>query len=94
MYDRYDENVVMESTTDHNKQAQVYNDPKALKGYTTYQEKNDEWDYVQITPPPKEPVKTQGLVEISSLPKYAQPAFSNTKHLNRIQSKVFDTAFN
>lgn len=32
------------------------------------------------------------LVQISSMPDWAQPAFKGMTHLNRIQSKVYDTA--
>ena len=34
------------------------------------------------------------LREISELPEWAQPAFAGMKSLNRIQSNVYDTAFN
>jgi hypothetical protein len=34
------------------------------------------------------------LVDILSLEKWAQLAFPGTKRLNRIQSRVFDTAYN
>ncbi|KAJ3102694.1 DEIH-box ATPase [Phlyctochytrium bullatum] len=34
------------------------------------------------------------LIDISTLPAWAQPAFKNAKQLNRIQSKVYPIAFN
>lgn len=34
----------------------------------------------------------QTLVSIDQLPKYAQPAFSGFKSLNRIQSRLFHAA--
>lgn len=34
------------------------------------------------------------LRDISELPSWAQPAFEGMKSLNRIQSAVYDTAFN
>ena len=36
---------------------------------------------------------TTGLVAVSSLPKWAQPVFTDSAYLNRIQSKVFPVAF-
>ena len=56
-------------------------------------EENDDWKYVQITPPPKPPLDKADLVEIKKLPKFAQEAFKSTTHLNRIQTAVFPVAF-
>ena len=36
--------------------------------------------------------KGEELVKISDLPEWAQPAFGETKSLNRVQSKVYETA--
>jgi pre-mRNA-splicing helicase BRR2 len=46
-------------------------------------------------PPPKQkpPGPNEKLVDITSLPAWAQPAFKNAKSLNRIQSKVYPVAF-
>ena len=38
--------------------------------------------------------KNERLIEISELPTWAQPAFPKMKSLNRIQSNVYETAFN
>lgn len=45
-------------------------------------------------PPPRAAQTTTSLVPISSLPKWAQPAFKSTKSLNPVQSSVFSSAFN
>ncbi|ODV87149.1 hypothetical protein CANARDRAFT_174242 [[Candida] arabinofermentans NRRL YB-2248] len=54
------------------------------------------WEEIHI-PPPKQPElqEDERLVEISELPEWAQTVFpsSETKTLNRIQSKVYPTAF-
>ena len=47
-------------------------------------EETDEYAMVSITPPPKAEVSQKNLVAISSLPAFAQGAFSTTKHLNKI----------
>lgn len=44
-------------------------------------------------PKPKPMGETEKLRPITSLPNWAQNAFSNAKSLNRIQSKVYPTAF-
>lgn len=41
---------------------------------------------------PKPMAKGEELVNISDLPEWAQPAFAKTKTLNRVQSKVYETA--
>ena len=56
-------------------------------------EETDDWKFVEITPPPKPPVDKTSLIAVDSLPKFAQGAFSSTKHLNRIQSIVYPIAF-
>lgn len=52
----------------------------------TYEEYN--------VPPPIAPQQSDPLVPISQLPTWAHPAFKGTKSLNRVQSKVFPSAFN
>ena len=51
------------------------------------------YEEVHILPPKQSNQKIEKLVAISSLPGWAQSAFKNTSNLNRIQSKVFGTAF-
>lgn len=57
--------------------------------YTVHQNETDDYKYVQIIPPPKDPISVKDLVPIVDLPPWAQKAFGSTKHLNVIQSKVF-----
>lgn len=50
--------------------------------------------YEEYNVPPPRPAKIDApLVSISSLPKWTHPAFSTTKSLNPVQSKVFPSAF-
>lgn len=56
-------------------------------------EETDDWAMVSIAPPPKAEISLKNLVPISSLPAWAQGAFRTTKHLNKIQSRVFKSAF-
>lgn len=51
----------------------------------TYEEYN--------VPPPISPPQSDPLVLVSSLPTWAHVAFKGTKSLNRVQSKVFPSAF-
>lgn len=46
--------------------------------------------YQALTPKPLAP--GEELVKISSMPNRAQPAFKGMAELNRIQSKVYETA--
>lgn len=52
----------------------------------TYEEYN--------VPPPIAPPQNDPLVPIADLPNWAHSAFKGTKSLNRVQSKVFPSAFN
>ncbi|KAJ7578996.1 putative RNA helicase [Mycena floridula] len=53
------------------------------------------WEEVHVPPPAKKEMEaSESLVPIASLPSWAQKAFKSTQNLNRIQSKVFPTAFN
>lgn len=45
-------------------------------------------------PPPVKATNTGPLVDITTLPPWARPAFEGTKSLNPVQSKVFSSAFN
>lgn len=47
---------------------------------------------IRVPAPVSKPVNEKDLVKISSLPDWAQPAFGKMKSLNRIQSKVYETA--
>jgi activating signal cointegrator complex subunit 3 len=52
--------------------------------YLVKVEENEEYKYVQITPPPKDPINVKSLIPIDSLPPWARKAFGGTKHLNTI----------
>jgi replicative superfamily II helicase len=52
------------------------------------------FEEVEIPAFKKVDVPNEGLVEISFLENWAQLAFAGTKRLNRIQSEVFDIAYN
>ena len=56
---------------------------------------HDQWEEV-IVPAPNEPPPSQitPLVPIADLPDWAQLAFRGMKTLNRLQSKVYNSAFN
>ena len=50
--------------------AQIYE--KVGDGKSTVRtEENDDWKYVEITPPPKTPIGKDGLVLIKHLPPFA-----------------------
>lgn len=52
------------------------------------------WEEVHVPAPKVKPMgPEEKLVAIAELPKWAQQAFPNTKALNRVQSRVFNTAF-
>ena len=72
---------------------QSYDRPQVKKGYKIDEEDNDEFKFVQITPPPKEPYGKKDLIPIMDLPQWAQRAFGTATHLNQIQSKVYQSAF-
>ena len=65
-------------------QSQVYERPEDKKDYLIESEENDDYKFVQITPPPKDVILNKDLVPISSLPPWAQKAFGSTKQLNTI----------
>ena len=73
--------------------AQIYKDMVGLGKSEIRTEENDDWKYVEITPPPKPPLDKTNLVKISSLPKFAHEAFRSATHLNRIQTIVHPVAF-
>ncbi len=73
--------------------SQVFEKPEEKKDYIVSTEDNDEYRFVQITPPPKKAIDKKDLIAISSLPVWAQKAFGSTTHLNTIQTKVFPAAF-
>lgn len=85
----------------------VVDDPaaRAAKGPNTYEQKpedaqdvqmymedNEDWKFIEITPPPKKEAAATDLVKIADLPPYCQPAFGYTKTLNQIQSIVYPVA--
>lgn len=47
------------------KQAQIYKNMVGLGKSEIKTEENDDWKYVEITPPPKAPIDKSGLVAIS-----------------------------
>lgn len=62
----------------------------------SYQQNKKLYDIISV-PAPESPPQLDGeLVKITELPEWAQPAFpaGETATLNRIQSKVYPTAFN
>ncbi|SGZ50263.1 CIC11C00000000239 [Sungouiella intermedia] len=64
----------------------------------SYQQNKKLYDIISVPAPPAPPSlesSNEKLVEISELPEWAQPAFpvGETSNLNRIQSKVFPSAF-
>lgn len=64
--------------------AQIYKEMTGAGKSQIKTEENDDWKYVEITPPPKPPIDKSNLVKISSLPRFAQEAFKSATHLNRI----------
>lgn len=73
--------------------AQVY---KEMTGQTKSEiraEENDDWKFVEITPPPKPPLDKTKLIRIDELPPFAREAFGSASHLNRIQTIVHPAAF-
>ena len=53
------------------------------------------YEEVHVPAPKHKPfAKNERLIEIGELPAWAQPAFPKMKSLNRIQSNVYETAFN
>ena len=68
-------------------QPPVHSEPQAsyVQGY----------EEVHVPAPKHKPfAKDERLIEIGELPAWAQPAFPKMKSLNRIQSNVYETAFN
>ncbi|KAI8916143.1 Sec63 Brl domain-containing protein [Gorgonomyces haynaldii] len=51
------------------------------------------YEEVHVPAPLPAPMKNEKLIPISDLPQWAQPAFAGAKSLNRVQSKVYPTAF-
>lgn len=74
-------------------QTQVFEKSVEARRDTVITEDYEEYKYVQIIPPPKDPINTKDLIPISQLPPWAHKAFGSTKHLNTIQTKVFPRAF-
>ena len=64
--------------------AQVYKEMTGLTKSDIRTEENDDWKFVEITPPPKPPLDKSKLVSIKDLPKFAQEAFHLATHLNKI----------
>jgi ATP-dependent helicase YprA (DUF1998 family) len=56
-------------------------------------EENEDWKFIEITPPPKKTMEDKDLMKVEDLPPFARQAFGYTKTLNQIQSIVFPTAF-
>lgn len=80
--DMHDDNVTMEYTKEQ--QAQIYEKKHTHGKSKVRTEENDDWKFVEITPPPKDPISKKEFVAINSLPPYAQKAFtsSSATHLN------------
>lgn len=49
-------------------QAEGYSRPEVKKGYKIEEEDNDEYKFVQIIPPPKDPAPKKDLIPITDLP--------------------------
>jgi len=64
---------------DHSKEvkAQIYANQIAPEGSKIKQDENDDWKFVEITPPPKAPVDSKTLISIKSLPKFCHQAFGS-----------------
>ena len=90
--DQQDENVIIQRDGLGMKEVAM-NSQKADGKNDIKKEETDDWAMVSIAPPPKAEVSLKNLVPISSLPEWAQGAFRSTKHLNKIQSRVFKSAF-
>lgn len=73
--------------------ANVFETAKAAREYQIKEEDNEDWKFIEITPPPKKEMQKTDLVKISDLPKYCQPAFRTAEALNQIQSIVYPVAF-
>lgn len=71
----------------------VFEKAEARKEYKVKEEDNEDWKFIEITPPPKKAMQQADLVKISDLPKFCQPAFRTAKALNQIQSIVYPVAF-
>lgn len=89
--DMKDGNIEME----HSKEvkAQIYVNQVAPEGSKIRQDENDDWKFVEITPPPKVPIDKKNLISIKQLPRFCHEAFSTATNLNQIQSIVFPVAF-
>jgi hypothetical protein len=57
---------------DHSKEvkAQIYANAIATEGSKIRQDENDDWKFVEITPPPKPQIDKKNLISIKSLPKF------------------------
>ncbi|KAJ3190089.1 DEIH-box ATPase [Gaertneriomyces sp. JEL0708] len=61
----------------------------------TFKREKKGFQEVHVPAPKPAPMKeSETLVPISSLPQWAQGGFAGAKSLNRIQSRVYDSAFN
>lgn len=91
--DMKDGNYEIEHTKEQ--KAQIYVNMVVGEGSKSKirQEENDDWKWVEITPPPKPEMDKGQFISIASLPKFAQQAFSTATHLNQIQTIVFPVAF-
>ena len=68
-----------------------------LRGLPTGVERKVEHGYEEVfipAPAKPRPATDDELIQVSSLDPWAQSAFEGTRRLNRIQSTVFETAFN
>ena len=57
---------------EHSKEvrAQIYVKQVATEGSKIRQDDNDDYKFVEITPPPKAPIEKKNLVSVLSLPKF------------------------
>ncbi|OIT02200.1 dexh-box atp-dependent rna helicase dexh12 [Nicotiana attenuata] len=58
----------------------------------SYRNHKKGYEEVHVPALKPKPLALEELVKISSLPEWAQPAFSGMSQLNRVQSKVYETA--
>ena len=59
----------------------------------TFQVSKKNYDQVNVQAVEKVQITSENLVEIATLPEWAQPAFKGFERLNPVQSKVFPVAF-
>ncbi|KAF6148789.1 hypothetical protein GIB67_038122 [Kingdonia uniflora] len=62
---------------------------------SSYRTQNKGYEEVHVPAPTRKPFgEDEKLIEIAKMPEWAQPAFVGMTQLNRVQSKVYETAIN